>query len=248
MEQREEKAPEETAGPADAASCADATGCADAARCADATGPTDAASAAPGAGAGSVGRLGSGAFAAASAAAEWVARARVRLSLTGVVLLVFGALLTNSVWTLPLVIAGALMVAVAWIGRRLEGRLAIEWGPGGTQLAFRATIRPGGGPDPRQVMPAGALVRAEPDVTVIEGQAHTVEIDVAELEALIAAAEAGGADGVQVTRQSPAHDARQPPVHEARQSPVHEVRQSPVHEVRQPPVHEVRQPPVHEVR
>ncbi|MGH2927586.1 MAG: hypothetical protein ACRDL8_05235, partial [Solirubrobacteraceae bacterium] len=82
------------------------------------------------------------------------------------------------------------------------------WGPGGTQLAFRVTIRPGGGPEPHQPTPAGVLVRGEPDVTVIEGQAHTVEIDVAELEALIAAAEAGGADAVQVTRRSPSRAAR----------------------------------------
>ena len=33
------------------------------------------------------------------------------------------------------------MVAVAWIGHRLEGRFAVEWGETGTQLAFKATIK-----------------------------------------------------------------------------------------------------------
>ena len=33
------------------------------------------------------------------------------------------------------------MVAVAWIGHRLEGRFAVEWGEAGTQLAFKATIK-----------------------------------------------------------------------------------------------------------
>src|SRR4029077_11002222 len=53
----------------------------------------------------------------------WLMRPRVRLSVIGVTLLLVGGLImANSVWTLPLVVAGALMVAVAWIGRRLQGR------------------------------------------------------------------------------------------------------------------------------
>jgi len=57
-------------------------------------------------------------------------------------LLVIGALIiSNSVWTLPLVIGGALMVAIAWIGHRLDGRLVVEWGEAGTELAFRATVK-----------------------------------------------------------------------------------------------------------
>src|SRR5438270_12038548 len=72
---------------------------------------------------------------------EWVLRPRVRLTLIGVGLLLIGGLmLINSVWTLPLVIVGALMVAIAWVGHRLEGRFAVQWGESGTELAFRARI------------------------------------------------------------------------------------------------------------
>ena len=125
-------------------------------------------------------------------------RPRVRLSVIGVTLLLVGGLImANSVWTLPLVVAGALMVAVAWIGRRLEGRFAVEWGEGGTQLAFNATIK---ATPPAADVPAldlaaasGSAPPAEPATAppdVIEGEAHTVEINVGELKALIAAAEA----------------------------------------------------------
>ncbi|MGH2856575.1 MAG: hypothetical protein ACRDMJ_03730 [Solirubrobacteraceae bacterium] len=165
--------------------------------------PAETAPAAP-IGTGTARRLGTGATVAASAAAEWVARPRVRLSLTGMVLLAAGALLTNSVWTLPLVIAGALMVGVAWVGHRLEGRLSLEWGPAGAQLAFRATIRSPARAGARESLPA---VAAQLDGQVIESDAHTVEIDVAELEALIAAADGGDADAMQVTRRAQAHDA-----------------------------------------
>jgi hypothetical protein len=131
----------------------------------------------------------------------WLSRPRVRLTVTGGILLLLGGLvLTNSVWTLPLVLVGALMVAVAWIGHRLEGRFAVEWGEGGTQLAFRARIRPAQGPSsalPRtssssQTPLGSGAPESEPE-QIIEGEAHTIEIEVAELEALIAAAETGAA-------------------------------------------------------
>ncbi len=135
---------------------------------------------------------------AAAAFYTWLMRPRVRLTLTGVLLLLVGGLIANNtVWTLPLVIVGALMVAVAWIGHRLEGRFAVEWGEAGTELAFKATIKP---PQPTTETPALAvtaparriaLSRASDDV--IEGEAHTVEINVTELKALIAAAEAAEA-------------------------------------------------------
>jgi hypothetical protein len=147
----------------------------------------------------------------------WLMRPRVRLSVTGVTLLLIGGLVTtNSVWTLPLVIVGALMVAIAWMGHRLEGRFAVEWGPAGTDLAFRASVKPAaptpeipvrtspGADEPAGSHPASTLGphtagphaagphAAEPD-EVIEGVAHTVEIDVAELKALIAAVESAEA-------------------------------------------------------
>jgi hypothetical protein len=123
------------------------------------------------------------------------------LAVTGAALLLIGGLMmANSVWTLPLVIGGALMVAIAWIGPRLEGRFAVQWGGNGTELAFRARIRA-----PEPALPALARPSLDssgyPDPPparwtdpkapeVIAGQARTVEIEVAELEALIAAADA----------------------------------------------------------
>jgi hypothetical protein len=91
-------------------------------------------------------------------------RPRVRLTLTGVLLLLVGGLIApNTVWTLPLVIIGALMVAVAWIGHRLEGRFAVEWGEAGTQLAFNTTIK---APHPAADAPAlGAASSARPTPT-----------------------------------------------------------------------------------
>jgi hypothetical protein len=112
-------------------------------------------------------------------------------------LLIGGVLVTNSVWTLPVVVAGALMVVVAWIGHRLDGRFTSEWGESGTELAFRATIKAA---EPSHGASAAALTSGqEPALAdeprdsarteIIEGDAHTVEIDVADLKALIAAAE-----------------------------------------------------------
>jgi hypothetical protein len=129
----------------------------------------------------------------AAAFCEWLMRPRVRLTITGIVLLLIGGLLvTSSVWTLPLVIGGALMVAIAWIGRRLDGRFAVEWGETGTQLEFRAQIK-AAPPTPSELTATYSASRGmlpSPEhADVIEGEAHTVEIDVAELKALIAAAE-----------------------------------------------------------
>jgi hypothetical protein len=128
----------------------------------------------------------------ARAFSEWLSRPRVRLAVSGVILLLVGGLqLTSSVWTLPLVLAGALMVATAWIGYRLEGSFTVEWGQAGTQLGVRARVKPAHAEPP--ALPAPPSVAAtdptSADNEVIEGEAHTVEIDVAELKALIAAAE-----------------------------------------------------------
>jgi hypothetical protein len=125
-------------------------------------------------------------------------RPRVRLTVIGAVLLLIGAVIvTSSVWTLPLIIAGVGMLLVAWIGSRLDGRFAVEWGETGTQLEFRAQIKAPEQPaHPAALAPAAAPKAAAPaepepaDAEVIEGEAHTIEIDVAELKALIAAAEA----------------------------------------------------------
>jgi hypothetical protein len=127
----------------------------------------------------------------------WLCRPRVRLTLTGAALLLVGGLVvTSSVWTLPLVIGGALMVAIAWVGHRLDGRLAVQWGETGTQLEFRAQIRPAAFALPAfaEASPSAGRLAATPepeltDADVVDGEAHTVEIEVAALKALIAAAE-----------------------------------------------------------
>jgi hypothetical protein len=141
----------------------------------------------------------------AESGCQWVGRPRVRLSLTGVMLLLIGGVLvTNSVWTLPVVVAGALMVVVAWMGHRLDGRFTIEWGESGTELAFRATIK-AAEPSYGASVPAltsgqePALADEPRDTEIIEGEAHTVEIDVADLKALIAAAEVAESASVRAT-------------------------------------------------
>ena len=145
-----------------------------------------------------------------AAGGAWVAaqlrRPRTRLAVVGVVLLLLAVLgITGSVWTLPLVIVGAVMVVIAWIGARLDGRFAIEWGATGTQLEFRAQIKAPPVVSRPALAPAapvsgGPAVRVPTlaqldDSDVIDGEGHTVEIDVAELKALIATAEARDAGG-----------------------------------------------------
>jgi hypothetical protein len=132
-----------------------------------------------------------------SCCSELLARPRLRLIATGVVLLLIGGLLVpNSVWTLPVVIIGALMVAVGWVGGRLDGRFAVEWGRSGTQLEFRARIAAPSHERPLLARPAsrarghaGIPAPRPQDPEIIEATAHTIELDLAELEALIVAAE-----------------------------------------------------------
>lgn len=141
------------------------------------------------------GRLSAGAV----SLVEWLARPRVRLTVTGVILLLVGGLLvTSSVWTLPLVIAGGLMVVIAWIGCRLDGRFAVDWGETGTRLEFLAEIKaaqPARSALPQTASSSQYVSTAEPeDAEVVEGEAHTVEIEIADLKALIAAAESEKSD------------------------------------------------------
>jgi hypothetical protein len=147
---------------------------------------------------------------------------RTRLCVIGVILLLAGVLrITNSVWTLPLIVIGIVMVVIAWVGSRLDGRFAVEWGKGGTQLEFRAQIKPSPpvahpvrlSPIPSAV-PSAQLsqlrtqARSEHDNgDVIEGEGHTVEIDVAELKTLIRAAEAREAAKEDGTDRNAAPDA-----------------------------------------
>jgi hypothetical protein len=152
-----------------------------------------------------------GMLAAAAAFYEWLGRPRVRLAGTGVLLLFVGGLvLTNSVWTLPLVLIGSVMVVIAWIGPRLDGRFAVEWGHAGTQLAFRAKIR-AAEPHRSHLLHSSStsheLVRTYPHAPdppkpgIVDSHAETVEIDVAALKALIAAVESRDRDVTAVKRR-----------------------------------------------
>jgi hypothetical protein len=136
-------------------------------------------------------------------AARALSRPRVRSVVIGVVLILFGAtVVSNSMWTLPLLIIGAIILIVAWVGDRLDGRVSLEWGEHGASIEMRARIKPL--PEERPalpmvaapappVAPAPTPTRLDP-TTAIDGEAHTIEIDVAELQALIAAAESGRAE------------------------------------------------------
>lgn len=155
---------------------------------------------------------------AGRAAGHWLGQPRPRTALVGVTLLLTGAVIAaGSVWTLPLVIIGVAMIVVAWIGRRLGGHIGVTWGEHGAEIAVRARVSPAAAPAAASDLASAAsdlapdtasdlapdtaarparaheslaaTARPEPD-DVIESQAHTVEIDVEELKALIAAAEA----------------------------------------------------------
>jgi hypothetical protein len=122
-----------------------------------------------------------------------LSHARVRLTLLGLLLILLAAVVvTDSAWTAPLIVVGVLTLVVAWFGSRLDGRLVLEWGKSGATFELRAEVNP---PEhPTQRVPSLAVARrlgtVPDDAEVIEGSAHTVEIDVAELKALIALAEA----------------------------------------------------------
>jgi hypothetical protein len=126
---------------------------------------------------------------------SWLSQPRVRLMVVGAILLVFaGLVMTGSAWTAPLLIAGLAMIVIAWCGPRLDGRLVLQWGSSGAKLEFRAGITP---PDHQTEQPApttatSGFINAESEATdVMLGEPNTVEVDIAELRALILLAKAG---------------------------------------------------------
>ena len=131
--------------------------------------------------------------AVARAAQRALARPRVQLTVLGCVLLLLAAfLVTGSAWTAPLAIAGILALVVAWFGSRLDGRLMLEWGESGVTFELKTDIN---APEyPTQRVESLAIPRrldvASGGAIVVERSAATVEINIAELKALIALAEA----------------------------------------------------------
>jgi hypothetical protein len=137
-----------------------------------------------------------------------LARPRVRTVLVGAALIIIGAFfIQHSVWTFPIVIVGIIMVVVAWVGKRLEGRFAVEWSEAGTGFEMRARFKSSTPALTATPLPApshsvttttvSTRPFADPEIPdadtveddTIEGEAHTVEIDAEELRALVQAAE-----------------------------------------------------------
>jgi hypothetical protein len=167
--------------------------------------------------------------------AALLARPRARTIIVGAGLIALGLfVVTRSVWTFPILIVGIVMVVVAWVGSRLEGRFVIEWSEAGAGFEMRARFR--AAPESPAALPAPAVTADSPggvsastttatkaagadasgaaspeadgveEPQTIDGEAHTIEINLAELRALVRAAEAAagetdttGPDGTTVT-------------------------------------------------
>ncbi len=128
-------------------------------------------------------------------------RRGVEATLGGVIALAAAIWLGGgSALTVPLVVLGVVLLLVGILGRRLRGRVALEWGPSGASFDFTAAIAPPG----RTVVPdapsrAAAAIIAPPaeepeDAEVVESTGETIEFDVSALRALLAAHDAADAD------------------------------------------------------
>ncbi len=97
-----------------------------------------------------------------------LARPRARTVVVGVGLILVGALwVTHSFWTFPIVLVGILMVIVAWVGSRLEGRFAVEWNEAGAGFELRARFRAAHAPPagPALAAPRGTTSRPSTSTT-----------------------------------------------------------------------------------
>ncbi len=152
-----------------------------------------------------LGRFASAVWELVERSARWAGnqlmRSRIRTLVVGVVLILIAILfVAHSFWTAPLVIVGIVMIVVAWVGSRLEGRFAIEWSEMGTGFEMHARFKSSNAPTSPTVLTApeatgdgagvGAIGHgADAEDDVIEGEAHTMEIPAEELRALVAALE-----------------------------------------------------------
>jgi len=143
-------------------------------------------------------------------------RRGLRVALAGaVVLLVALQLGADSALSVPLLIVGLVMVVVGAMGPRLRGRFSLEFGPEGTSIEVQTHIAaPGKTAAPVPALPIApdrpriALVHSAPaapavaepataeepppaDAMVVEGHGETIEMDVEQLRALLAAERAG---------------------------------------------------------
>ena len=106
----------------------------------------------------------------------------------------------GSALTVPLVVLGVVLLLVGILGRRLRGRVSLEWGPSGASFDFSAAIAPPGRTRvPDAPSRAGAALPAPPaeepeDAEVVESTGETIELEVESLRALLAARDAADAD------------------------------------------------------
>jgi hypothetical protein len=115
-------------------------------------------------------------------------RRGLRATLVGLALLLFALYLGGgSALTVPLFIVGGILIAAGVLGPRLSGRLVVEWGPQGTMIDFHTDVASAPSAEPAQ-----AAIADRPAATpqVIEARGETIEIEVAQLEALVAGARA----------------------------------------------------------
>jgi hypothetical protein len=131
---------------------------------------------------------------------ELHARRGLRVTLAGIALLLFGLYLGGgSALTVPLIVIGGVLVLAGVLGPRLSGRLIVEWGPAGTTIDFHTDVAAPSQAEPVTQPAVAAIAQggaAPPQVAagpagppqVIEGRGETIEIEVAQLEALMAGA------------------------------------------------------------
>lgn len=119
--------------------------------------------------------------------------ARATLGGALVVLAAF-VLADGSAWFAPLLVLGVVLLVAGILGPRVQGRLAVDFGPDGMNLSAQAHVAPSGRQAPARpalgtVDPAERVRRAALD-GAIEGHGETIEFDAGELRAMLAEQEA----------------------------------------------------------
>ena len=140
---------------------------------------------------------------------------RVRTVVIGAALIIVGALIVgHSFWTFPLIAVGVVLILVAWVGSRLEGRLLIEWGDSGAGVEMSARVKSAAArTDATVALPSSEGSGVSGAGEVIDGEAHTMELNPAELRAILAAvdAQAAARDGQATQDGQPARDGQPAP-------------------------------------
>jgi hypothetical protein len=116
-------------------------------------------------------------------------RRALRVTLAGIALVVFALYLGGgSALTVPLLVIGGVLVLAGLLGPRLSGRLVVEWGPQGTTIDFHTDVASAPPAEVTAAPAPAAIDRPAAAPMVIEARGETIEIEVAQLEALVAGA------------------------------------------------------------